>query len=300
MAGIAFLVGFGRRLMSSHHLVGGMAAGAGAIKLMVLDVAPGALHHGGIGPQRYRLSVAVHTLQTGVFLVLELDRSRPGGVRQDRNGYHHRPCGGQLGCLVTGRAIALRWRLMMTDLAPPGPFECQGPTLAGSRGVAGDAGELLVLRVGEGVGGEGFRERRPTPARVRSRWSVALAPRQRGRTLVHGRPLLGGSGIERQGWLGPSATPVAHLLVAAGTIAGIYLGLVWQVTGRTLFGHPAMADPKVKRLVPPGGVARAVAAAELGFLHFLLGMWIVAHAAGAAVGILRWIELSQPGFHLVA
>jgi hypothetical protein len=97
MAGITILVSFDGWLVSGHELVGGMAAGAVAIKLMVLDVTPGALDHGGIGPEGNRLDVTLHALQALMFPMLEGNRSRPRGVGQDGNSYHHRPCGGQFG-----------------------------------------------------------------------------------------------------------------------------------------------------------------------------------------------------------
>ena len=51
MAGVALLVGFYRRLVRNHGLLGRMAAGACAIKFMVFDMAPGTLKNRRTGTQ---------------------------------------------------------------------------------------------------------------------------------------------------------------------------------------------------------------------------------------------------------
>ena len=153
-----------RRLVRLHDLRRTMAGGAVPVRRMVIFVAAGAvsgLWSGRKGDRR------LMTLYAGNLRVLRMSKvhlASPWCVAKDRHLNCHVLRIGELGPLVTFRALARGGTLMMADLAPTGHLKRQGSSLR-TEIVAGEAGEASVAWMGEGVTRRDL-DVRPPPGRI--------------------------------------------------------------------------------------------------------------------------------------
>jgi hypothetical protein len=145
-------VGIDRRGVSLCDLRGSVASRAGGRAGVVIVVAGDARFGSCFRLQRDRGSVTLGARDPHVCRVLEGYRARPRWVCGNRDLECQGASGIQLACRVTGGAFRARWSLMMADLTTPGRLEGQ-PVAPRGGVVAGEAGELAMALVGEGVGG---------------------------------------------------------------------------------------------------------------------------------------------------
>src|SRR5690242_10245700 len=149
---------------------------------------------------------------------------------------------------MTLRAVARRRCLMVADLTAARRDECEA-RVGAACDVTGEAGELLVAIVGEGVNGgrEPGAGSRGRAGRIR----VALPFPFRCRALDQRDTPQRARGIERLRWIYATVRSALHRGVAPGTVARIDLRSVRKVTQRTLLRHGAVRLPHVERFVTP-------------------------------------------------
>jgi hypothetical protein len=175
MAVSAAGVGIDRRCVSLDDLAGSVARRAVGLTGVVIVMAGDARFGSCFSLQRDGGSVTLGARDPHVSLVLEGHRARPRWVFGNSDLEFQGASGIQLACRVAGGAFRARWSLMMADLTTPGRLEGQ-PVAPRGGVVAGDAGELAMALVGEGVTGGG-RCCNAAPRWI-VRWRrVPLAPR---------------------------------------------------------------------------------------------------------------------------
>jgi len=172
--------------------------------------------------------------------------------------------------------------------------------LLGCRIVTGRAGELLVPLMLETVCSDRLKEPRRRIGCIRRRIAFPA-----GLPDVWGWPhrlLHRLQGVERNRRVGATAraghTP-ANPLVTGLTVAGIDSGGMGVVTGDALELDFAMGRPGMEPHLPPCAVALRIGAGLEGVLRSRLRVGIVAHTAGAAVGIGPGSEPREPLLHLM-
>ena len=147
----------------------GVAARAVPGRGMMLLVTGRAADHTRVGVQRNGGRMTLRARDVRVSLVLERDGAPARGMIRHADRNHHLPSRGDLVRTVTTRAVTRRRALVMARETPARRRECQlvGPAC---RRVAGDAGELLVAVVGEGI-----RSREPGAGSRGCPWRVGVA-----------------------------------------------------------------------------------------------------------------------------
>lgn len=211
-----------------------MAPDAVAPCLVVILMTCGASDDGRFRVERDGDRVACCASDARVDRVCKRDRSHA------RRAVAHSDCDGrrlavrQLVFGVAGRAVTRCRRLVMTDLAAAGRLERETP-VAAAGDVTGEAGDLFMAIVGEGVGRSWEPGARSwsCPRRVR----VALPLPFRLRRNVQRRTPQRLRRVEGRGQMVPPPAAAIHFRMAAAAIAGVHRRRVWLMAKRAALRH---------------------------------------------------------------
>src|SRR6266545_2968799 len=197
---------------------------------------------------------------------------------------------------MAGRAVTRRRCLMVTDLAAAGWHECEAGVGAACD-MTGEAGELLVAIVREGVDGSGERgaRSRGSPWRV----GIALPFPFRFRRDQRSSPQRPGS-VEGLRRVDAAAGSLLDGRMAPRAVARVHLCAMGLMTQRALLRHLAVRRSRMERLVSPVGVAPGGCATLDGVGGSGLLVRVMAHAARLPVRIASRIEVREFRAHGVA